>query len=566
MSQTETGSPSLAGSREAAVTALDRVAARRDAWVRTPIPERMGLLRACLTGVQEVADEWIDRACRARQIDPRSPLAGEEWMSGVMTTVRGTRLLVEALAEGGQPRPRAILRRPDGRTVARVFPRTARDRIVYLGMTAEVWIEPGKPASQGRIYKEKAEGRYPPGRVALVLGAGNISSIGPLDVLTKLVVEDQVAVLKMNPVNDYLAPLFERVFRSLIEAGYVAIVTGGKDVGALLTRHPVVDSIHLTGSDRTHDTIVWGASPDERARRKAAGEPLLDKEFTSELGCVTPVLIVPGPWSMSDLAFQARQVASMVAHNASFNCTAGKVMVLARGWPQRADFLEHLSDALARMPARYAYYPGAEDRYRAVLDRYPQSRVLGRRGPGAIPWTLIPDVPPIKGEYALSTEAFCGVLAEVTLEGQSTGEFVERAVAFANEMLWGTLSCVILVDDRSARERRDLVEQAIADLRHGTIGVNAWTGANFSLGVTTWGAYPGHRLEDIGSGRGVVHNACLFDYPEKSVIRAPFRLRPTPVWFADHRTLADVGRLAAQYEAKPSWSRLIPLGLAAMRG
>ena len=61
-------------------------------------------------------------------------------------------------------------------------------------------------------------------RVALVLGAGNVASIGPLDVVHKLFVEGQVALLKLNPVNEYLGPFFEEAFADLIEAVKPAVV------------------------------------------------------------------------------------------------------------------------------------------------------------------------------------------------------------------------------------------------------------------------------------------------------------------------------------------------------
>ncbi len=48
------------------------------------------------------------------------------------------------------------------------------------------------------------------GKLALVLGAGNVASIAPLDVLHKLFIENQVCLLKLNPVNDYLHDLLAR--------------------------------------------------------------------------------------------------------------------------------------------------------------------------------------------------------------------------------------------------------------------------------------------------------------------------------------------------------------------
>lgn len=137
-----------------------------------------------------------------------------------------------------------------------------------------------------------------------------------------------------------------------------------------------------------------------------------------------------------------------------------------------------------------------------------------------MPWTFVRGVPPRKGEYAFETEAFCGVLAETTLEAGDAASYLDRAVPFANEDLWGTLSCVVLADCGAARTLGTRLDWAIADLRYGNVGLNVWTGANFALGVTSWGAFPGHRVADIGSGIGVVHNTFLFDHPEKSVIEA----------------------------------------------
>ena len=281
---------------------------------------------------------------------------------------------------------------------------------------------------------------------------------------------------------------------------------------------------------------------------------------------MTPVIVVPGRWSDGDLMFQARNVASMVAHNASFNCTAAKALVLARGWNQRDAFLDRLHEVFMRLPARRAYYPGAEDRYHQFRHQYPQARVIGQSGAHIVPWTVLPNVPPNAGEYALTREAFCGVLAEVSLDAADPTDFLREAVTFANEHVWGTLSCVVIADGATRRRHRAAFEQALGDLRYGGIGVNVWTGANFALGVASWGAFPGNTLDNVGSGIGTVHNTMLFDHPQKSVVRGPFRLWPTPVWFADHANLADLGRRAARFEAAPSWPGLPAVAISGMKG
>ena len=86
--------------------------------------------------------------------------------------------------------------------------------------------------------------------------------------------------------------------------------------------------------------------------------------------------------------------------------------------------------------------------------------------------------------------------------------------------------------------------------------MNHWTGLNFALATPTWGAFPGHTREDIRSGQGVVHNTFMFDRPQKSVVRGPFRVFPRPGWFIDNKTAAEVGRKMTYFNADPSIARL----------
>jgi len=551
--------------RETWDAALDRVSSRKQAWTEVPIARRIAYLRSAADGILRVAPAWVEEACRNRGVDPGSPLAGEEWIAGPAVTLRTFRLYVRALEfDGSPPFAGPVREAPDGLRVP-VFPLDLADRTLYLGMSAEVRLRAGMPATQGAVYRAKRSGEARRGAVALVLGAGNISSIPAYDLAYKLFVEDEVVVLKMNPVNAYLGPFLEEAFRDLIADGFLAIVHGGQEAGEYLCADPRVDTIHLTGSDRTYDAIVWGADPAERERRRASGTPRNDKPFTAELGCVTPVVIVPGNWSRADLAFQAEHVAGMVAHNASFNCNAAKVLVTARGWPQRGPFLDAVRAALCRTEARRAYYPGAGERYRAFLERYPSAEVLGERGEDVVPWTLIPDVPARDGEYALTREAFCGVLAEVAVDATDAETFLARAVPLCNDTLWGTLSCCVLVDRPTRGRHREAIDRAISDLRYGGVAINAWPGLLYGIGNTTWGAYPGHTREDIGSGVGVVHNGLWLDHAEKSVLYAPFRMWPKPVYFAGHRTLDRLGRHLTTFAARRTWTSFAATLLAGVR-
>ena len=53
--------------------------------------------------------------------------------------------------------------------------------------------------------------------------------------LYELLAHNRVALLKVNPTQEPLVPVFERALAPLIEPGFVRIVRGGADVGAYLT-------------------------------------------------------------------------------------------------------------------------------------------------------------------------------------------------------------------------------------------------------------------------------------------------------------------------------------------
>ncbi len=533
----------------------------RSEWARTNISQRLDYLQTCLDRTVAVAEAWTMAACQAKGIAPTSTLAGEELIVGAVSTVRSIRLLMTTLQAGGQLSPPKIWQREHGQVVAEVLPANLIERLLHLGYRGEVWLEPGTLPTQGQIYRASIDSK-----VALILGAGNVTAIVAMDTLGKLFSENQVVILKMNPVNEYVGAYLAQAFAPLIQAGFLQIVYGGAEVGEYLCQHRQVETIHITGSHRTHDAIVWGITESEQQQRKATNQPRLTKPITSELGCVTPILVVPGQWSPADLTFQARQVASTIAHNASFNCASGQVLITSSGWAQRDQFLAAVRRELAAVPPRQAYYPGAQDRYQAFLDKYPQSELLGTRTSEILPWTLIPAVPPLAGEYALNEEAFCGILAEVSIESVSTADFLTTAVEFANDRVWGTLSCTVLIDTQTQQKYPQAFDTAIANLQYGAIGVNIWSAMLFYFGSTTWGAYPGNTLADIGSGIGFVHNSYLFDRPQKSVVYAPFRIFPTPAWFANHKNLLNMARQLLKFEAYPTWQHFSGVVMSALRG
>jgi aldehyde dehydrogenase (NAD(P)+) len=565
----------VSGAASALEAVVGRVRDAAPAWAAASLRERTDLARALHAGVARTAERATRLACEAKGIPWDTPQAGEEWLSGPYVTLRMLRQLVRSLTligRNGNPPVGRLGETADGRLTVGVFPATPQDRLLFMGVRADVHLEAG--VDEAALHERRARFHKAPdhaGKVSLVLGAGNINSIPPTDVLGKLFVEGKACVLKLNPVNAYLGPVLEEAFRPAIERGVVAIVQGGAAEGAFLCAHPAIDEIHITGSDKTHDLIVWGPPGPEREARLARGEPLLAKEITSELGCVSPVLVVPGPWDDRRLAFQAESVAGMVTHNASFNCNAAKLLVTPRGWRHRDRFLDLVVAAMARAPARRAWYPGAADRFRALTEGCAEVRRAGAGASleaGTLPWTLVPGLDAAAPDPAFSTEPFCSLLSETSVGSEDPAEYLDAAVRFANEKVWGTLSCGIVVHPATMADPapRAAVERAIRALRYGSVNVNVWAGYAFAFGTTPWGAWPGAPLQDVQSGRGFVHNTLMLEGIEKCVVRHPATVFPKPPYFPSHRSAHLLGRRLTGLEGGGGWASLPGVVGAAARG
>ena len=559
--------PTSKGEMEIAIRELND---KKDEWVQLELPERIRILERVLDDLWSVSERWASLSIEAKDARGNAFAEAEEW-AFITNVLRMARLLQKSLVQiqkHGRPRiPGPVSLHPDGQVIAKVFPQSFYDQLFLPGTTAEVWMQPGATqedmlAGQARFY------RQPPqeGKVTLVLGAGNASMLVPADFLYKLFVEGSVVLLKMNPVNAYLGDVLRVAFRALIEPGYLHIVFGGADEGRYLCHHPRVDELHTTGSDKTYEEIVFGPGP-EGAKRKAQRTPLLEKRFTAELGNVTPVIIVPGPWSEEDLRIQGERLATWLTINAGFNCLTPRVIVQWAGWDRREALNQAVARALEATPTRKAYYPQARQRHARYLSAHPEAGLYGDTGgdPERLPWAFITGLDPEDaGDLCFRNEPFCGLFSETALQAGSPEDFLEHAVRFANQILWGNLTATLIVHPSSLKDERmsAAVERAVAGLRYGMVLINQFAGLGFFAVTTTWGAFPGNDRCDIQSGTGVTSNVLMFDRPQKSVVRSPFSPSPDP-FSPGSRTLIPFIKKLADYQYRPTpWKMLVLSGYA----
>ena len=540
---------------DAAVAALKE---RAREFARLAPEAKSQLVRECIAQILAVAPAWVSEGARVRGADP-----SEEWLGGPTATVRMFRLLARSLdqiAQAGKPAlGRGARRRADGRLEIGLFPASALDAVVYGGFSGHVLMQSGVDERAARERQAEFYARKDPeGGVALILGAGNVSSIPPMDVATKMFIEGFVCILKMNPVNEWVGPHLEKALAPLISRGYLRIVYGGAEEGSYLCYHPSVDDVHITGSDRTHDAIVWGAPGAERERRIAANDSLLDKRISSELGNVSPVAIVPYAYSDAELLFQARNVVTQVFNNASFNCNAAKMLITAKGWSQRHKFLDMVAQTLALAPTRKAYYPGAFERYERLLAGHANVERFGQGSAEKLQWAFVRGVDADTDDPLFRTEPFCGILSETSVGSADPIEFLATATAFMNDRMWGTLSTTLVVPPKLEKDVAfaQALDRSITDLRYGTVAINHWPALGYAFGTMPWGGHPSSTLADIQSGLGWVHNTFMLGGMDKSVVRGPLTVSPYPTWFFDNTKAAKVAPAAARMEAEPSWLKL----------
>ncbi|MEO2047842.1 MAG: aldehyde dehydrogenase family protein [Pirellulales bacterium] len=534
---------------------------------RMSISQRKRLLHACIKGVGEQSEKWIEASWEAKHIPTDSGARAEDIMTGPMPTLRYLHLLYCSLCDIeqlGKPQLPGIPYQVNGQWRVPVFPTSQLyDALLFGPMKAETWLQTGADEENlfgNHIELVSGKGNLAP-QIAVVLGAGNVSSIPITDALSKLFQDGHAVLLKMNPVNEYLGPIFEDAFASLIDVDLLRIVYGGGEIGSQLVHHEAVDEIHITGSDKTHDTIVWGQNSEERQRLQSRNAPLLSKRITSELGNVSPWIIVPGEYSKRQLYFQAENIVSSITHNASFNCIATKMLVTWRQWPEREMFLNKIDSILSEIEPRYPYYPGATERF----ERFTGQAVKDNRSQ-FLPWTLLRDVDPEIQPHLFQEESFVCVCAETVINADTEDEFLSRATELVNDQMWGTLSAAITVPSEFHNRRAECLFQLLEELHYGVIGVNQWPGVAFALMSPPWGGFPGTTLQNVQSGIGFVHNTYLLDQVEKTVLSSPLTFWPKPMWFSTHRCPEEVAWKLLKLYKKPSLRRLPPVLLNALRG
>jgi hypothetical protein len=459
-------------------------------------------------------------------------------INGLLKKLRA--LFVELDAGNGTLKAPLARTTAGGSLAVSVFPLDTADKmgVGAMGVKGEVWLEPGVKEAE-RVY----EGAKGEGKVSLVLGAGNQTFLGVVDVLDQLFLEGAVVLFKIHELrvgsHDYISHLFAE----LISEGFMRVLpvsTSRENMSKVL---PVVDEVHITGGAQSAHRILWGDSVEEQKANIAASTPRV-KSIKAELGNVTPYMICPGgAWKSSDLKHHASYFVQMVVMNCSCNCLSPKVLVLSKEWEHCAEFIRLVKEELAEQPLWPAYYPGVQGRYDAYAAAYPSAQIIHTESavkPGAdgqytaspsqrcipppLPWLLVElDGTSVSDEeYALRNEAFAPCLAIVSLPAAKPEEFLTQASALCRNKLWGSLVASVIVHPDVEKQDQTLIDRIVPQLPYGSVVINSAGTLGYQVETAVWGAFPGEKLEAMQSGVGQIKNLLCLRSAQQSVVRCPF--------------------------------------------
>ncbi len=515
------------------------------------------MLEETILNIKEVSFFWAT-ICSDNKGTTKTPAEGEEWLGGPFASVLATQYYIKSLTNDDDLVEKKYNSEENS---YEVFPNNFTERITFPFIDAKVIFNKSMSFDDINKYRGFSKRYDIEPSITLVLGAGNFSSIPYLDVLYHLITRKSVILLKLNPVNEYLKPVFEKVFQNFIERGYIIVTTGNIDESKYMATHPGINHIHLTGSDKTFEDIVYGRELTEKERKSKSLSKINNKPITSELGNVTPIIIHPGKWSTSDIKYQARKIVTAKLNNNGFNCIAAQVVVLPDGWGQTETLIKFVKHYMSKAKERKAYYPDSIERLEKLEKDKGYERV------NALSCVTPHLTREIKAYSKFEIdEVWSSTIYFKKIEYTSVEDFANKAINYCNDELWGNLGVSVIIKDHDRKFNKHITNLYVDKLNYGTVAINEWAAIGYIIPQLPWGGFPGNRDNDIQSGQSVVHNSMLFESPLKGVVNTKFRISRIidPPWFVTNKKARRLFKNLTYYQIQNSNINFLKLIFAAL--
>ena len=486
------------------------------------------MLDETISNIKEVSYFWAT-ICSDNKGTTKTPAEGEEWLGGPFASVLATQYYIKSLINDDDLDEGNF---NNSENSYKVFPNNFIERITFPFINAKVYFNKSMSFEDINKFRGFSKRYDIEPSITLVLGAGNFSSIPYLDVLYHLITRRSVILLKLNPVNEYLKPVFEKVFKNFIERGYIIVTNGNINESKYMATHPGINHIHLTGSDKTYEDIVYGRELTGNERSIKTVPKVNSKPITSELGNVTPIIIHPGKWSTSDIKYQARKIVTGKLNNNGFNCIAAQVVVLPDGWGHTETLIKYVKYYMNKAKDRKAYYPDSIERLTKLEKDKSYERV------NSLSCTTPHLTREIKAynKYELD-EVWSSTIYFRKIGYTNAEDYVNKAIDYCNNELWGNLGVSVIIKDHNNKFNKHITNSYIENLKYGTIAINEWAAIGYIIPQLPWGGFPGNKDNDIQSGQSFVHNSMLFESPLKGIVETKFRISRLidPPWFITNK-------------------------------
>ena len=485
-----------------------------------------------------------------------STAEGEEWLGGPFASTIALQYYIDYLKNDID----FIDEKSISENKINVFPNKNIEKLLFPYVTADIHFN--KNMSIEDILNARGFGNrlgFKKG-ITLILGAGNVSSIPLLDTIYDMVVNRHCILLKLNPVNEYLKPVFEKVFENFISRGFMIVTTGDTEISSYMTNHLGITNMHLTGSDKTYEKIVYGSVLPEKDKGKKTLIKRNKKPFTTELGNVTPFIIHPGNWSSGEIKYQARKIVTAKLNNNGFNCIAAQVIVVPKGWKHTEKLVEAIKKQLSNEKDRLAYYPDSLNNLNNLMS---EKNVQQVNDESCATPHLTKDLD--LNDHYENNEVWSSALFFKYINYENEQDYASKSIEYVNNEVWGNLGVAVLIKKHNSRKNKELLNNYVQDLNYGTVAINEWPALGFIIPTMPWGGYPGNKDSDIQSGQGYVHNALFFESPLKGVLYSKFKLPLIdPVWFTSNKKGRKVFKNLTYYQIENSKINLIKLLFSAL--
>lgn len=527
-------------------------------FVKIKNSELIKMFEECIQNIKEIAYYWATTASDNKRVT-NTTAEGEEWLGGPFASVFALQYYIETLKDINKPLDKKKFNKANNSY--KVFPNKNIEKLFFPFISADLRFNKSLKYDEIEKYRGFSMRYKHDPSVSLILGAGNVSCIPLLDAIYHMVTKRSTILLKLNPVNDYLLPVYEKIFQNFINKGYMVVTKGDVEVSKYMCSHKGIDHIHLTGSDETYENIVYGRNLTEEEKKLSTLPKKNSVSITTELGNVTPFIIHPGNWTNSQIKFQARKIVTAKLNNGGFNCISAQIVVLPKGWKHTEKLMKYVKYYMRKIDDRYSYYPKSID----LLNKLEKDKNYSRENSLSCATPHLTREIKAYSNYETS-EVWGTSIYFKQLDYDSPESFANNAIEYCNNELWGNLGASVIIKSYKRKHNKEILDNYVNNLKYGTIAINEWSAIGFIIPTLPWGGYPGNKDNDIQSGQDYVHNSIFFESPLNGVVYSKFRMSSIidPLWFVSNKKQKKVFRHLTYYQIDKSIINLLKLSFSAL--